>query len=274
MQLKTSARSINLLPQSTRWTLTDRCFSVTPEQYAQAITSLSRRFSDISVFPGNNYIDIGEWMLQDHNLLGSMSTEDNATLFASKSEHHHDLVVVYSSNHRRWDIQQYSQKDCKKFSVATLAPEHCSNEVVFIRGFISPSWISGIGSKYRIDPEFFRQHMDFLSVSADRHAYSSPSLATASNNIIRLCVSTILHRDRFAEQDLPKQWRDQSVQLETYKVQQLGSSNVCCGDSLVREYPTLCSSFSVLEQWISICFTRSDKGWAGKRRMYALQATC
>ena len=202
-------------------------------------------------------------MLQERSLLSSAKVEGD-TKFASKSEHHHDLVVVYNSGDRKWAIQQFSQEEHESFSAAGPVPEDGSGQLVFIRGFVSPSWVSAIGSKYQVDPEFFRRHMDFLSVSIDRHAYSSPSLASTSNNIFRLCVSTLLHRDHFGEQNLHAQREDQSLQLRTYKIQQLGYTKVFCGDSLVRNYSTLCSSFSVLEQWISICITKQDKGWAGR----------
>ncbi|TVY21055.1 hypothetical protein LARI1_G001254 [Lachnellula arida] len=233
-----------------------------PENYTRAIISLSRRYSSTSVFPGNNYVDLGEWLLQDRSLLNSAKPEEDATLFASKSEQPHDLVVVYDSGERKWDVQNYSQEQHEAFSAATSVSAGGSGQMVFIRGFISPSWVSAIGSKYNIDPEFFRRHMDFLSASIDRHAYSFPSLASSSNNIFRLCVNTLLHRDDFGGQDLRSQRSDQSTKLGIYKIQQLGSTRVCCGDSLVREYSTVCSCFSVIEQWISICITKTDKGWA------------
>ncbi|UKZ83206.1 hypothetical protein TrVFT333_011011 [Trichoderma virens FT-333] len=232
-----------------------------PENYTRAIISLSRRYSSTSVFPGNNFVDIGEWMLQDRSLLHSANPRDDATLFASKSEEPHDLVIVYNSGERKWDMQQYTQHEHEAFSAVTSIPPGGAGQIVFIRGFISPSWVSAIGSKYGIDPEFFRRHMDFLSASIDRHAYSTPSLPSSSKNLFRLCVNTLLHRDDFGGQDLQSQRSEQSTELATYKIQQLGSTRVCCGDSLVREYSTVCSSFSVIEQWISLCITKTESGW-------------
>ncbi|KAG5299042.1 hypothetical protein I7I50_07710 [Histoplasma capsulatum G186AR] len=199
-------------------------------------------------------------MLQDRSIFNPEKLE-NARLFASKAEQPHDLVVVYNSREGKWDVQHYSQEQHEDFSVATSVPAG-AGQIVFIRGFLSPLWVSAIGSKYRIDPEFFRRHMDFLSVGIIRHSYSLPSLASTSNNIFRLCVSTLLHRDDFGGQDLQSQRSDQSSELKIYRRVQLGSSRVCCGDSLVREYSTVCSRFSVVEQWISFCVTRTDQGWA------------
>lgn len=201
-------------------------------------------------------------MLQDRSLLNLAKPEEDAILFASKSDQPHDLVVVYNSGERKWDVRPYSQEQHEAFHATTSIPAGGSGQMVFIRGFISPSWVSVIGSKYNIDPEFFRRHMDFLSASIDRHAYSFPSLASSSNNIFRLCVSTLLHRDDFGGQDLQSQRSVQSSELGTYKIQQLGSTKVCCGDSVVREYSTICPSFSVIEQWISLCITKTVRGWA------------
>ncbi|EPS26183.1 hypothetical protein PDE_01119 [Penicillium oxalicum 114-2] len=220
----------------------------TPENYIRAIISLSRRYSSTSTFPGNNYVDIGEWLLQDRSLLYSVKPEKDPILFAPKSEKPHDLVMVYENRERKWDVQQYSQGEHKAFSAASSIPRGGSGQMVFIRGFISPSWVSVIGNKYNIDPEFFRRHMDFLSVNIDRHSYSLPSLTSSSNNIFRLCVSTLLHRDNFGRQDLQSQRLNQSTELGAYKIQQLRSNKVCYGDSLVREYSTVCSCFSVIEQ--------------------------
>ncbi|KAL7936455.1 hypothetical protein V8C35DRAFT_295533 [Trichoderma chlorosporum] len=233
-----------------------------PENYTRAIISLSRRYSSTSVFPGNNFVDLGEWMLQDRSLLSPQTQREESALFTSKSEEPHDLVIVYNSGERKWDMQQYSQHEHEAFSAVTSIPPGGAGQIVFIRGFISPSWVSAIGSKYGIDPEFFRRHMDFLSASIDRHAYSTPSLPSSSKNLFRLCVNTLLHRDDFGGQDLQLQRTEQSAELATYKIQHLGSTRVCCGDSLVREYSTVCSSFSVVEQWISLCITKTESGWA------------
>lgn len=237
---------------------------VTPENYTRAIISLSRRHSNTSSFPGSNYVDIAEWLLQDRRLLKSRKPDQDSALFASMSEQPHDLVVVYDCGERKWDVQHYLQEQHEAFSAAVSAPSESLGQVVFIRGFVSPSWVAVLGSKYNIDPEFFRRHMDFLSTNNDRHSFSLPSLANSSNDIIRLSVSTLLHRDNFGGQNLQSQRLEQLDELGKYKIHQLGSKNVCCGDSLVREYTTVCASFSVIEQWISIYIAKTSRSWAGK----------
>jgi pseudouridine-5'-monophosphatase len=237
---------------------------VTPENYIRAIISLSRRHSNTSSFPGSNYVDIAEWLLQDRRLLKSRKSEEVSNLFASMSEQPHDLVVVYDCGDKKWDVQHYHQEQHEAFSAAVSDPSESPGQVVFIRGFVSPSWVAVLGSKYNIDPEFFRRHMEFLSTNNDRHSFSLPSLANSSNNIFRLCVSTLLHRDNFGGQNVQSQRSDQLTELGKYKIHQLGSKNVCCGDSLVRGYTTVCESFSVIEQWMSVYIAKTASSWAGK----------
>ncbi|RAK77164.1 uncharacterized protein BO72DRAFT_468737 [Aspergillus fijiensis CBS 313.89] len=233
--------------------------ALTPENYTRAIISLSRRYSSTSVFPGSNYVDLAEWMLQDRGV--NPRPEEHATCLASTAEQTHDLVVVYGSSESKWGVQSYSCEQHETFCAAASVPAHGLGQMIFIRGFISPSWVSVLGSKYSIDPEFFRRHMDFLSASIDRHSYSFPSLSSSSENVYRLCVSTILHRDDFGGQDLQKQRAQELKELGIYKIQQLGSGRVRCGDSLVREYSTICPRFSVIEQWISLYVTKTERGW-------------
>ena len=207
--------------------------------------------------------------MQDRGIFSSVKAkpDQDASVFDSKSERPHDLVVVYNSGDRKWDVQQYGQEQHEAFTADTSASTAVLGQIVFIRGFMSPSWVSAIGSKYNVDPEFFRRHMDFLSSSVGRHAFSFPSLASSSNNVFRLCVSTILHRDDFGGQDIQSQRSDQLDELATYKSRQLRSAGVCCGDSMVREYSTICPSFSVIEQWISLYIAKTDRGWAGKDQL-------
>ncbi|KAI1813642.1 hypothetical protein GGS20DRAFT_469684 [Poronia punctata] len=240
----------------------------TPEDYARAILSLSQRTSGVSVFPGDHYRDIVDWLISDRTIFNSRK-EEGRGLIPSISEPAHDLVVVYNSRAGKWPVQRYSPRQHDAFFATNTASgdtaasetQSATGEIVFIRGSISPSWLAAIGSKYSIDPEFFRRHMDFLIANTLKHCYSTPSLASSANNIHRLCVSTLILRNVSGNQDVPWQRFDQSAELAEYKRQQL-RSKARCGDSIVREYSTVCNSVSVVEQWISFCLTRSNGSWA------------
>ena len=216
------------------------------------------------MFPGSNYLALADWIVQGSRQPSTSNSQYENDSSRLKSDNSHDLIVVYNSTDKKWDVQQYKQSQHEGFIASTSVPALGHGQVVFIRGFMSPAWVSAIGSKYNVDPEFFRRHMEFLSTSVDRHAYSFPTLASCSTNIFRLCVNTLLHRDDFSRQDIQAQRSEHTSDMGKYKIQQLSSDKVGCGDSIVREYSTTCSAFSVIEQWISLYVTRTDSGWTGK----------
>ncbi len=71
-------------------------------------------------------------------------------------------------------MQHYRQEQYDAFYAATSAPAGSLGQVVFIRGFMSPSWVSAMGSKYNIDPEFFRRHGLSLREYPGMHIASRP----------------------------------------------------------------------------------------------------
>ena len=62
-----------------------------------------------------------------------------------------------------YPLRQDALHDCEKHSDNA----HCAkplNRVVLLCGYPSPNWIKGIGSSFSIDFEFWRRHLDFLSI--------------------------------------------------------------------------------------------------------------
>ena len=98
-------------------------------------------------------------MLLDRNLR-NLPEKEQAIPFASDAGQTYDLVVVYTSGEKKCDVQRYSQEELKTFYATTTVPEAGRGQLVFIRGFISPSWVSTIGRKYNVDPKLFRRHMN------------------------------------------------------------------------------------------------------------------
>lgn len=153
--------------------------------------------------------------------------------------------------------------------VARLAPiphpSHGKGHLLFVCGHLSPSWLAEIGSKYRVDPEFFCRHLDFLDSSIYRSLSDSPSLVSTTNNIIHVYVTTVLTNalgltrtsgSLLGHRELKK------AEMSKYKRQLPKSAQ--CGDSLVRQYDVFGDHHSIIEQRVSICITENGDGWTGK----------
>lgn len=227
--------------------------SLTPQQYIQSINAHSSRLLTSSSFPGNNYVDLANWLLQDAFTLGC-SPEDSQ----------HVLAVMYDLSVNGNDPQCFTENDLNAFKTSP-PPARGRGQLLFIRGFLSPAWLSTIGSKYMLDPEFILRHLDFFAGSAHRHGYGLPSLVSTTCNIIRLCTSTIIHRDEHSgsnhAEKLSKCRREQREEMLTYRRQL--RTRARCGDSLVREFSTINDHHSIIEQWMSICVAKSGEGWLG-----------
>ncbi|KAL6716569.1 hypothetical protein ACLMJK_006136 [Lecanora helva] len=159
---------------------------------------------------------------------------------------------------------QYLRTDAVDALKELHRSEQNSGQILLLRGCPSPEWITAVGSKYHIDPEFLHRHLDFFATLVERRSFSLPSVASSSQNIISLTASTVLFRDAAAKQFTKKgnvhaRRRADAEEMATYHRRY--QHNCRCGDSMVREFSTFDERFSILEQRISICIQRNDRGW-------------
>lgn len=129
-----------------------------------------------------------------------------------------------------------------------------TDQVIFVRGSLSPAWIEMLGSRYKIDPEFFRRHLQYLS----RHDYSDLlPLPSASTSMLFLPVASLYTRSLALSQDQVAKRRkeDDNVVRSNHQVIQQKAS---CGESVVRKLSTLSDRLLSVEHDISI-YTRERK---------------
>lgn len=235
-----------------------------PHSYVQSIFAHSRRHATTSVFPGRNYVDFADWLL-DPNVLSKPGRNEQ------KQEQNHDgeskywLAVLHNlDGHGPSRTQLLADGDG-----ATLAkqpsPGIGEGQLLFLRGYLPPHWIAELGSRYRVDPEFFYRHLDFFGPSTHRNMFGLPSLSSTNGNIIHICVNTILtDTATFAGGygGLASRRSENRKKLSEYKRRLQKSAGV--GDSLVREYAVLNRQYSVIEQRVSVCVAQNGEGWIGK----------
>lgn len=146
-----------------------------------------------------------------------------------------------------------------------------TGQILFLRGLPPPNWISSIGGKYNIDPEFFLHHLDFFVTLPERAAFSFPGPRSSSANIIRLCVSTILSHGNsvliHGNEALQRQRKLDEEMMSNYRRHFRQETD--SGDSIVREFSTIDGQYSILEQYISICVSKNGEGWMSKCSFFA-----
>ena len=147
-----------------------------------------------------------------------------------------------------------------------------SYNLVFLRGYTSPEWLNAVGAKFLIDPEFFRQHLDFRTTKKVPRDYSNTLLPSVTSNMCRLTLTTIVScMDRFRGVAQPAQSELQALRLESGKnfenyletLRRAKSSDIACGDSIVRRFHVLDHEHFLIEQDVSVYFEEWETGALG-----------
>ena len=233
---------------------------VSPEDYAKAIAAHSRRTSATSLYPGHHYIDLSSWLESRRDQQDTRAGDYCLAVlcnFSLKGQERVRLLEVAALG----EIVEPPKH---------LRPETEAGRVLLVRGCPPANWITAIGGRFGIDPEFINRHLDFFATLASRSAFSLPPLPSSGSNIIRLCTSTILFRDTsgvpIKKLDLQARRREEAAEMATYR--RNFQTKCQSGDSVVRELSTMDEQYSVIEQYFSICVQKDEEGWIGKYRLH------
>lgn len=142
------------------------------------------------------------------------------------------------------------------------------NELVFLVGRPSAEWLCAVGARYKIDHRFFHQHLNFLPWGK-KDWYTIPTLPSRAQNVIRLCVPSILFmsESRYVGLDGLKVARRDSERRLRESFRNIQESTVAeAGRSIVRRLSIHNGDILALEQEISICFVERKDHWTGRYR--------
>jgi hypothetical protein len=174
-------------------------------------------------------------------------------------------AVLFTIQHDRLHRQPFfSAPDCMLALDKSLDKTKPQGHILFINGYPSPAWIVHTGAFCHIDPWFFSSHLRFR---CRRDYFSSPSLPSASRNIITLRIITIGSREKkrgSADQESLDQLRSDGVKaMNKYEQQLMVNRHFKTGDSIVRGFSILDKKHFIIEQDISICLNKLGEDWIG-----------
>jgi hypothetical protein len=161
---------------------------LTAEIYASRLQDHARTTAKTSICPGNHFGQLAEYLArrrQDVDLKGH--TIDPSPAFFATLYHLHSCEKsdINSSKNLRWE-RELPQ------AVERLAGDsENANFLLFLRGHPTPGWLATVGAQFRVDPEYFRRHMDLNLSPGITNRFASPSLPSVSSNFITLRVTTI-----------------------------------------------------------------------------------
>lgn len=229
----------------------------TPKSYAQAVLLHARTTPELTLYPGHNYRTLADFL--HHPYACRLQGHSQSNL----AKQNKILVTLHRfSRHRAHEIFQYhpTTADLKALDIQTQPPCECG-KVLFLNGFAPPEWLNLIGARYRVDPEFFRQHLSFMRREGQ---FDLPGLPYASRNIVKLPLYTIgmWNIDRPSKRhSIANEWSEVSRGIASY----LRSLDVTtmAGQSIVRKITFHDQKHFTVEQEISICIEAKDRGWTG-----------
>ncbi|KAJ0413771.1 hypothetical protein BJY00DRAFT_296319 [Aspergillus carlsbadensis] len=229
----------------------------TAHDYAQTVLLHSRTTPDLSLFPGHNYRTLANFLYHPY-----ASPTKNGCLPLSPQSHRKPLVVLYKYTKDGVLHQlQYEPTPAGLESLDSGTGSACdAGKVLFLNGFVPPEWLNLIGSRYRIDPEFFRQHLRFMQ---PERQLDLPGLYSVSRNIIRLPLISI----GTWTLDQPLRGRGSLVQQRSIAREKTRSylkglgATTSAGQSIVRGVMINDDAYFTVEQELNICVETKDGGW-------------
>lgn len=115
-----------------------------------AIKAHSRRTNEQDLNLGVNFKQLARYLSTSH-------TDD------SSSHSNFDFVVMPNLTVNCTEpVKHFGDVTQHSIICKLPLPAPGTGQICFMRGFPAPAWLKVIGSHYRIDPEYFRRHSDFL----------------------------------------------------------------------------------------------------------------
>lgn len=238
-----------------------------PSVYAQTVFSDSQISPSESRYSGGHFEGLARYLQRPYEVQAPHSR--SRTQLSGENERF-DFVSICNLDPSA-PIRTQHTNSISDFEEGTDAlKESKYGHILFLRGHPSPEWILSIGARYKVDPEFFRRHLDFLA--GPRHAYSLPPLPSTGNASFKLRSTTIgasisTTQTNNKQSALDKFRVDNRAKLTAYRDKLRGSHDLGPGDSIVRESSIHDLRHFSIEQDISVYVTPYYKSWAGKESL-------
>ncbi|KAJ5799667.1 uncharacterized protein N7518_001735 [Penicillium psychrosexuale] len=221
----------------------------TPEQYTKSIHQACMKSLQTDLFSSAHYQFLSDFLKStSRHDLPARSPGLGAEAPSLRSQDRFTYVVVHTIANGAIKRHCFDHKtgleDIWKFP--DVQPG--TDQIVFVRGSLSPAWVGVLGAKYQIDPEFFRRHLRYLS----QNDFSDlPSLPSASTNTISLPVTSLYTRSFALRQDQVRRRRREDYDVARSNQQAIRQS-ASTGESIIRKVSTLTDRLVSVEHDISI----------------------
>lgn len=142
------------------------------------------------------------------------------------------------------------------------------SQLLLLRGYPSPEWLSAIGARFDVDPEFFEHHLRLDSSRGVQAANTWPLLSSAAVKEPRLRFTTLGYLqnldEKVREASHVRKLRARATEVFGSYLRAVSNRRVKRGDSLLRGIRVHDAFNFSFEQDVSMWTRQTDKGWIGK----------
>lgn len=268
-------KSVSLRSFSRLWTNSS---AVKPRQYAEAVDEFSR----LPTGAGQNFERLARFLITSPSpapvtIDYTPNLPEDAFLVLYRLLHNGDPFVQKSPPSKAGKRSDSSKVDkAEKYFVTpqefvdVLPPDEGSAEsqIIFLRGHPTAEWLNLLGSKYRVDPEYFRQHLDFESQRSRSSNFSTPSLPSSLWHLFSLPIMTNgtvdTVRSHIKQDDIDRLRRHgDDALMEHHQKLLTREHEIRLGDSMIRQFHTFDEIHFAMEQRISVCMQSKGTNFVG-----------
>lgn len=183
----------------------------------------------------------------------------------------HSILCVYMTlvSPKALRIELFNSTMCKNLSnYASKKKKQSSPSILlFLSGKGSPAWLSTVGWKCGVDPEFWLRHLGIHLEPNDNRFFTQPALPSSSQNIVRLKIPTIGYREHdevYSQKKLDNLRKVTQEEMQNYNMAFRQGIQTDTGISIVRSFAMHDLNHFSLEQEISLCVNEFGGGWIGE----------
>lgn len=250
-------------------TLNTESFAVQPHEFADAVSAHAKQGIETSLYPGLNFEKLAALLQQPF--------KERPTRSHGNTPDHQSYPYAcrYRFNTTGEKIVDWLQRPEELTIEPSLNAGEKFHNVLFLRGLPSSRWLSTIGGKYRVDPEFFQRHLDFWCTTGRLNYFPLPSLRSSSENMIELCYISIGQKESLptrrtqSEIDASRQSSEKAMGNYTHNLTVSLDSEGGLGNSIVRNFDWQDETHFAIEQRISIHLHKSGDARTSQLSVHA-----
>jgi len=231
--------------------------SRTPENYAASLRQASNASLQTELFSRVHFQVLSNYLTpRAHHDQPAVANDSGLSAPEAQQSGPFTHVVVHTVANgtvRRHDFDH--EKGLEPFA-SFPDPGKNTDQIIFVRGSLSPAWIKLLGAKYKVEPDFFRRHMRYLP---GRDHSDLPPLPSAAINTLTLSVTSLYTRSPALRHDHVKKRRAEDS-IIVRKNQQMISARAACGETVLRRFSTINDRVFALEHDISIYLRERRNG--------------